>query len=83
VLPGAVLVLGGIAFADMLCEGAAADWAAVYPRNSLHTVAVVAGLAYAAYAAYALASPAWHAPHDRVSRPRRHAPNCLQASPIF
>ena len=50
VLPGAVLVLGGIAFADMLCEGAAADWAAVYLRNSLHTVAVVAGLAYAAYA---------------------------------
>ena len=50
VLQGAVLVLGGIAFADMLCEGAAADWAAVYLRNSLHTVAVVAGLAYAAYA---------------------------------
>ena len=50
VLQGAVLVLGGIAFADMLCEGAAADWAAVYLRNSLHTAAVVAGLAYAAYA---------------------------------
>jgi MFS family permease len=43
-------VLGGIAFADMLCEGAAADWAAVYLRNSLHAVPVVAGLAYAAYA---------------------------------
>jgi len=50
VLQGAVIVLGGIAFADMLCEGAAADWAAVYLRNSLHAVAVVAGLAYAAYA---------------------------------
>jgi MFS family permease len=50
VLQGAVLVLGGIAFADMLCEGAAADWAAVYLRNSLHTVPLVAGLAYAAYA---------------------------------
>jgi MFS family permease len=50
VLQGAVLVLGGIAFADMLCEGAAADWAAVYLRNSLHAVPVVAGLAYAAYA---------------------------------
>ena len=49
-LQGAVLVLGGIAFADMLCEGAAADWAAVYLRNSLHAVPVVAGLAYAAYA---------------------------------
>jgi fucose permease len=49
VLQGAVIVLGCIAFADMLCEGAAADWAAVYLRNSLHTVPLVAGLAYAAY----------------------------------
>jgi MFS family permease len=45
-LQAAVIVLGGIAFADMLCEGAAADWAAVYFRNSLHTVPLVAGLAY-------------------------------------
>jgi MFS family permease len=50
VFQAAVLVLGGIAFADMLCEGAAADWAAVYLRNSLHAVPLVAGLAYAAYA---------------------------------
>jgi fucose permease len=50
VLRGAVIVLGGIVFADMLCEGAAADWAAVYLRNSLHAAAVVAGLAYAAFA---------------------------------
>jgi MFS family permease len=50
VLQRAVIVLGAIAFADMLCEGAAADWAAVYLRNSLHTTALVAGLAYAAYA---------------------------------
>ncbi len=50
VLQGAVLVLGGIAFADMLCEGAAADWAAVYFRNSLHTLPLIAGLAYTAYA---------------------------------
>jgi hypothetical protein len=49
-LQGAVIVLGGIAFADMLCEGAAADWAAVYFRNSLHTVPLVAGLAYTVYA---------------------------------
>jgi MFS family permease len=48
-LQGALIVLGCIAFADMLCEGAAADWAAVYLRNSLHTVPLVAGLAYAAY----------------------------------
>jgi MFS family permease len=50
VLQGAVLVLGAIALADMLCEGAAADWGAVYLRNSLHAVPVVAGLAYASYA---------------------------------
>jgi MFS family permease len=50
VFQGAVLVLGGIAFADMLCEGAAADWAAVYLRGSLHVLPLVAGLAYAAYA---------------------------------
>jgi len=49
-LQRAIIVLGGIAFAGMLCEGAAADWAAVYLRNSLHAVPVVAGLAYAAYA---------------------------------
>jgi MFS family permease len=55
VLQGAVLVLGGIAFADMLCEGVAADWAAVYLRNSLHTALLVAGLAYAAYALAMLA----------------------------
>jgi MFS family permease len=45
-----LLVLGGIAFADMLCEGAAADWSAVYLHDSLHTVAVIAGLGFATYA---------------------------------
>jgi len=45
-----LIVLGGIAFADMLCEGAAADWAAVYLRNSVHTVPVVAGMGFAIYA---------------------------------
>jgi MFS family permease len=54
-MQGAVLVLGGIAFADMLCEGAAADWAAVYLHSSLHAAAVVAGLAYAGYALAMLA----------------------------
>ena len=49
-LKGGVIVLGGIAFADMLCEGAAADWAAVYLHNSLHAVALVAGMAFAVYA---------------------------------
>jgi MFS family permease len=46
----AVIVLGGIAFAGMLCEGAAADWAAVYLRDSLHAASVLAGLAYASFA---------------------------------
>jgi MFS family permease len=34
----------------LLCEGAAADWAAVYLRSSQHAVPLVAGLAYAAFA---------------------------------
>jgi MFS family permease len=55
VLQGAVIVLGSIAFADMLCEGAAADWAAVYLHNSLHVLPLVAGLAFAAYALAMLA----------------------------
>jgi MFS family permease len=49
VLQSAVLILGGISFADMLCEGAAADWAAVYLRNSLHVLPFIAGLGYACY----------------------------------
>jgi MFS family permease len=48
-LPMALFVLGAIAFADMLCEGAAADWASVYLRGSLHAAAALAGLGYVAY----------------------------------
>jgi MFS family permease len=44
-----LIVLGGIAFADMLCEGAAADWGAVYLHTSLHVVALVAGMGFAVY----------------------------------
>ena len=55
VLQRELIVLGGIAFADMLCEGAAADWAAVYLRNSLHTVPLVAGMGFAIYALAMLA----------------------------
>jgi len=50
VLQRELSVLGGIAFADMLCEGAAADWAAVYLRNSLHAEPLVAGMGFAIYA---------------------------------
>ncbi|HEY9290677.1 MAG TPA: MFS transporter [Microlunatus sp.] len=46
-----ILLLGGIAMACMLCEGAAADWSAKYLRDSLHAGPGIAGLAYAAYAA--------------------------------
>ena len=45
-----VLILGAIAFASMLCEGASADWASVYLRGSIHVGAAVAGLGYTAFA---------------------------------
>jgi predicted MFS family arabinose efflux permease len=49
--PKAVLLLAAVAFASMLCEGAAADWSAVYLRNSLNAEAVVASLGYAFFTA--------------------------------
>jgi MFS family permease len=48
-LTAAVLVLCVVALADMLCEGAAADWSAVYLRSSLHAPGVILGLAYTLY----------------------------------
>jgi fucose permease len=45
----AILTLAAIAFAGLVCEGAAADWSAVYLRGSLHTSAGYAGLAYTAF----------------------------------
>ena len=45
-----VLVLGAIAFASMLCEGASADWASVYLRGSIHVSAGEAGLGYTTFA---------------------------------
>jgi fucose permease len=47
---GGMIVLGTIAFAAMLCEGASADWAAVYLSGPLHAAGAVAGLGYAAFA---------------------------------
>lgn len=44
-----VLILGAIAFASMLCEGASADWASVFLRGPVHVGAAVAGLGYTAY----------------------------------
>jgi len=48
-LSAAFLILCVIALADMLCEGAAADWSAVYLRSSLHASGVILGLAYTLY----------------------------------
>lgn len=46
---GGMVALGAIAFAAMLCEGATADWAAVYLSGPLHTSGVVPGLGYAVF----------------------------------
>jgi hypothetical protein len=46
----AVIMLGLIALASMLAEGAAADWAAVYLRGTAHASATVAGIGYAVFA---------------------------------
>ncbi len=45
----AIVVLGGIAVADMLCEGAAADWGAVYLHTSVGVNVAVAALGYTIY----------------------------------
>jgi MFS family permease len=45
-----LLLLGGIMFAALLCEGAAADWTAVYLRDSLAAPGQLAGLGYASFA---------------------------------
>ena len=47
----AILILGGVALACMFCEGAAADWSAVYLRDSLGATPAIAGLGYAAFSA--------------------------------
>ncbi len=44
-----VLTLAIIALACMVCEGAAADWSAVYLRESLGASATVGGLGYVAF----------------------------------
>jgi fucose permease len=47
---GGMLLLGVIAFACMLCEGAAANWASVYLSGPLHAAGAVPGLGYTAFA---------------------------------
>jgi MFS family permease len=46
---GGMVLLGTIAFASMLCEGATADWASVYLSGPLHARGVIPGLGYAAF----------------------------------
>ena len=45
-----MLTLAAIAFASMLCEGAAANWASVYLSGPLGATGAVPGLAYAGFA---------------------------------
>ena len=47
---GGMVLLGAIVFAGMLCEGAAADWAAVYLSGPLGASGAVPGLGYAVFA---------------------------------
>ncbi|MDT4906043.1 MAG: hypothetical protein QOF92_2844 [Pseudonocardiales bacterium] len=49
-ISAAMLLLAAIAFAAMLCEGAAADWSSLYLRESLGAGPGVAGLGYTAFA---------------------------------
>ena len=46
---GGMVLLGAIAFAAMLCEGATADWSAVYLSGPLHAKGVVPGLGYTVF----------------------------------
>jgi MFS family permease len=46
---GGMVLLGAIAFASMPCEGAIADWGAVYLSGPLHARGVVPGLGYTAF----------------------------------
>ena len=46
---GGMVLLGAIAFAAMLCEGATADWSAVYLSGPLRATGVVPGLGYTAF----------------------------------
>jgi len=48
-LLASVVLLGVVAFSSFVGEGAAADWSAVYLRDSLHTSPGVAATAFAAF----------------------------------
>jgi fucose permease len=44
-----LVLLGALAFCCLLCEGAAADWSAIYVHRDLTAGTAIAGLAYAAF----------------------------------
>jgi MFS family permease len=47
--PRALVLLGLIAFGVLFCEGAIADWSAVYLRESLHSSPAIAATGYAVF----------------------------------
>jgi MFS family permease len=47
--PRALLLLGFIAFSVLLCEGAIADWSAVYLREGLNSTPAIAATGYAVF----------------------------------
>ncbi len=49
--PRALWAVGAVGFCALVCEGATADWSAVYVRESLESSASVAALAFAAFSA--------------------------------
>src|SRR5215210_1042242 len=49
--PRALWAVGAVGFCALVCEGATADWSAVYVRESLESSAGVAALAFAAFSA--------------------------------
>jgi MFS family permease len=49
--PRALWAVGAVGFCALVCEGATADWSAVYVRESLEASAGVAALAFAAFSA--------------------------------
>jgi MFS family permease len=49
--PRALWAVGAVGFCALVCEGATADWSAVYVRESLTASAGVAALAFAAFSA--------------------------------
>jgi HAD superfamily hydrolase (TIGR01509 family) len=54
--PRRLLLLGSAAFFTLLAEGAAADWSAVYLRDSVGATAAVAALGYTAFSLAMVAS---------------------------